>query len=215
MWRAGALLVLLCGLAGPAAAQPDPGLVEVLPYQADGQLLCRLRTEGLPGQKQLQSMRSGLEASVELEVALVDEQENLLGRRSLSLRMGFDLWEEVFSVRGEGQERRFASLEELRAYLEDLRRLPVAPLNLLDGAGPCRLQVGLVVHAIAPDEQRRVEDVIAGDRRRRGPGQNEQEASVSLGRLIKLFYKGGGSGAGGSRLDSDWFTRREVPRAAH
>lgn len=218
MGRRRAWLVLAVCLLGGAVgtrAQEDPRLVRVTPGLSGDQVVCRLQTRGLPGEKQLQSMRSGLVAAVELDLALVDEGDNLLGGRSLSLRMAFDLWDEVFSVRADGRERRFNSLADLRTYLADLQGLPVAPAAALAGGESCRLRVGLVVHAIAPDERQHVEDVIAGEQRSRREGQDQQEATVSLGRLIRLFYKGGGETREGQQLVSEWFTGRGLADAAH
>jgi len=219
MRRAGALLVLaFCSGLLPALARSDDDdarLVRVTPAQAGDQLVCQVSTEGLPGAKQLQSMRSGLVSAVELNLAVIDERDRVLGGRAFSLRMGFDLWEEVFSVRGDGRERRFQNLGDLQSYLADLRDLRVAPSALLGSDARYRLQVGLVVHAIAPDEQQRVEDVIAGEQRPRREGQDQQEASVSLGRLIRFFYKGGRDEQGGQKLVSDWFRRKELPDASH
>ncbi len=178
-------------------------------------VVCHLQTHGLPGEKQLQTMRSGLESSVELSLALVDQSDELLGGNLISLRMGFDLWDEVFSVRGDGRERRFQTLTDLQSYLAELSDLPVAPASLLRTEGNYRVQVGLVVHAIAPEEQARVDDVIAGDQRARREGQDRQEASVSLSHLIRLFYKGGRESALGQELSSRWFTGKELPDATH
>ena len=124
--------------------------------------------------------------------------------------MAFDLWDEVFSVRADGRERRFTDLSGLQAYLAELGGLGVAPSDLMTPEGRYRVQVGMVVHAVAPDERQRVEDVIVGDGRPRREGQDQQEASVSLGRLIRVFYKGGGDARAGSELASAWFRGREV-----
>ncbi len=219
MRRVAAVLILVCwsilAHAAAAGAEEAHHLVRVTPSRAGDQVVCRLHTLGLPGEKQLQSMRSGLVSALELNLVLVDENDQLLGGHSMSLRMGFDLWEEVFSVRSDGRERRFQSLADLQSYLADLGNLPVVPFHLLGPDGHYRLKVGLVVHAIAPDEQKRVEDVIVGEQGRRREGQDQQEASVSLGRLIRLFYKGGREGRDGQQLMSAWFTRKELPDATH
>ena len=73
-----------------------------------------------------------------------------------------------------------------------------------------RVQVGLVVHTLAPAEQKRVEDVIVGARSSRREGQDAQEASVSLGRLIRLFYKGSEETRDGQGRLSAWFTRADL-----
>jgi hypothetical protein len=118
-------------------------------------------------------------------------------------------------VRADGRERRFNSLSDLQVYLADLQGLPVAAASLIDADKRYRLQVGLVVHSIAPDEQRRVADVIAGEQRPRREGQDQQEASVSMGRLIRMFYKGGGDDQDGQELASIWFVGKELPDETH
>ncbi len=208
-------LMCCCVVAPSLAADPTARLLQATPSRTGDLVVCHLKTDGLPGAKQLQSMRSGLVSAVELKMALVGENDEILGGRSLSLRMAFDLWEEVFSVRTDGRERRFNSLADLQTYLADLQGLPVANAALVDADKRYRLRVGLVVHAIAPDEQRRVEDVIAGEQRPRREGQDQQEASVSMGRLIRMFYKGGGDDQDGQELASIWFIGKELPDEAH
>ena len=214
----GILLIATMGAfvgAPPVRAADEARLVQVTPVLDGGQILCRLQTSGLPGAKQLQSMRSGLVAAVELQLGLFDDSDHLLDGRSVSLRMAFDLWDEVFSVRADGRERRFNALTDLQAYLADLSGLAVAPADLLAPGGRYRVQVGMVVHAVAPDEQQRVEDVIAGGQRPRREGQDQQEASVSLGRLIKFFYQGGGESQDGQELSSGWFFGKGLGHESH
>jgi hypothetical protein len=217
MRRAVAMLGVACwcAVAPVLAADLDARLVRATPSRTGDLVVCRLQTSGLPGAKQLQSMRSGLVSAVELQMALIGENDEILAGRSISLRMGFDLWEEVFSVRADGRERRFNSLSDLQVYLSDLQGLPVAAASLIDADKRYRLQVGLVVHSIAPDEQRRVADVIAGEQRPRREGQDQQEASVSMGRLIRMFYKGRGDEQGGQELASIWFVGKELPDETH
>lgn len=205
--------LLLAAYAGPALAAGR--LVGATPVRAGDQLACRITTSGLPDDKQLQSMRSGLVAAIELNLALVDAGDRVLAGRSLSLRLGFDLWEEIFSVMGAGPERRFGSLAELQGFLAQLGDLPVLPFARLDDAGRYRLRVGLVAHAVARDEQERVGNLIAGEPRGEREGQDQQEASVSLGRLIRFFYQGTRDDREGQELDSDWFRRAEVHDAPH
>ena len=99
------------------------------------------------------------------------------------------------------------------ASRSELGGVPVVPLSRLDEGARYRLRIGLKVHPIAPAERSRVEDVIAGEQRPRREGQDQQEAQVSLGRLIRFFYKGSGSGSGGQQILSAWFTRQELVHA--
>nr|MEE4268735.1 hypothetical protein [Candidatus Krumholzibacteria bacterium] len=211
-WRGGMLLGLLIWGAGlsPGWAQENARLLDVIPGLAGDTVICHLRTQGLPGEKQLQTMQSGLESAVEFKVALLDEEGRPVVSQSLSLRMGFDLWDEVFSVRMDGRERRFQSLTDLKAYLAELESIPVTPAATMRTGTLYRVQVGLVVHTLAPAEQKRVEDVIVGSRSSRREGQDAQEASVSLGRLIRLFYKGSEETRDGQGRLSAWFTRTDL-----
>lgn len=210
--RRTAAVLLWCWLAaGAAAAAEDPARVTgVTPARVGDLVVARLVTEGLPGQRLLQSMRSGLVSAVDLDLALLDDRQKVVGGNSISFQLGFDLWEEVFSVSSDGRERRFQDLADLQAYLSELQGLPVIPVNRLLPEASYQLRVGWQVHPIAPAEQDRVEDVIVGDQRPRREGQDQQEASVSLGRLIRFFYKGGDGDRRGQVILSGWFTRKEL-----
>lgn len=213
--RAAAIGMLLLAAAAATAADDAAQITSVAPARVGDLIVAHLRTTGLPGQKLLQSMRSGLVSAVELDLALLDERERVVGGNSVSLQLAFDLWEEVFSVRADGSERRFRGLADLQAYLAELAAVPVIPLDQLTAGGRYRLRVGLLVHPIAPAQQERVENVIVGDQRPRREGQDQQEASVSLGRLIRMFYQGGGDGDAGRQTLSAWFNRGELRDETH
>lgn len=218
MQRAVTALFLVCPLlaAAPAQATGEPARVTaVTPARAGALVVAHLTTVDLPGEKLLQSMRSGLTSSVQLDLVLLDEQLQELGGNSLSLQLGFDLWDEVFSVHTADCERRFRSLAELQEYLTNLAAVPVITTDRLSPRARYRLRVGLQAHAIAPAQQERVEDVIAGNPRSRREGQDRQEASVSLGRLIRLFYKSGDRSDGTQETLSDWFRLEELRDETH
>jgi hypothetical protein len=98
-------------------------------------------------------------------------------------------------------------------FLASLNQLPVAPVSLLDPQGRYRVQVGLRVHPIAPSQRERVEEAIAGDRSGLSKTEYRQQATVSLGRLIRLFYKKDRGGGWVDEANSHWFTLEELPDA--
>lgn len=208
-------LLLLAAAIAPARVAAAVRVVDVAPARADGQLACRLSLSGLPDDRQLQSMRSGLLAAVELEMTVVREDGRVAAARTHALRLGFDLWDEVFSVAGAGDERRFASLEALRDWLARPEPLPVAPWPVVADGARYRLHVALVARAVATDERARVGDLIAGEPAREPARTDRQEASVSLGRLIRFFYQGAGDGREGLEAASSWFRAGEVADEAH
>jgi hypothetical protein len=204
---------LAAALGSGVGANDDPQVVAVDPRRTGDLVVCRLTTSGLPGERLLQSMRSGLVSAVDLDVALMNAAEKPVRRGRLTLQLAFDLWEEVFAVRGEERERRFADLAALHAFLAELREVPVAPVAMLERDERYRVRVGLRLHPIAPSQRQRVEEAIAGDARLRRPGGDAQELSVSLGRLIRLFYDDDDEPARGEAL-SPWFTLEELKGAA-
>lgn len=219
MKRAGCVLPCLLGvlllvtLTDPAFA--GVRLLGIAPARTGDKLACQVATSGLPDDRQLQSMRSGLVAAVELELALVDAGGHVTAAQSLTLRLGFDLWEEVFSVTGAGVERRFRTLPELQAHLAHLPAFVLAPLGALDETASYQLHAGLMARPVARDERERVGNLIAGEPRGEPGRQDRQEASVSLGRLIRFFYQGTRDGRDGQEAASDWFRRQEVPDETH
>ncbi len=206
----GLSLLLLLMMMAPGTARAAARVRSVDPQVQQGRLQGRLHTTGLPTEKQLQSMQSGLEAALELHLALQDGDDHPLAGRTVMLRMAFDLWDQVYAVRVDGQELRFGDLDQLREYLQDIQGLDVCTTGLLEADGRYRLQVAMVVHAVAPEEQARVEKVITGEGAPPRQGRDQQEASVSLGSLIRIFYKGGGGEGDDQRLQSRWFDGREV-----
>ena len=207
---------LLNALMTPRAARADEKaqIISAAPALSGNLVVCHLTTDGLPGEKLLQSMRSGLVSEVDFDLALLDEKQRVIAGNHLSLRLAFDLWEEVFSVRAGDQETRFTELAGLVEFLNELREVPVAPASLLGEDQRYQLRIDLKVHPVAPDEADRVEDAIAGDQRPQREGLDRQEATISLGRLIRFFYKEGGRGGADAELVSGWFRRKELSDAA-
>ncbi len=210
------LLLISIGLSATSLAADDepPRLLEIIPARTDEMVVCRLISHGLPGQRLLQSMQSGLVSAIDLHISLRDEHSRVLHEHGLSLRLAFDVWEEVFSVSGQQRQRSFSDGNLLQLFLNDMPDVPLLPLSLVPAGRRCRIHIGLKLHAIAPSERGRVEQLIAGDSETAQIGQDQQEVSISLGRLIRFFYKGS---AQRSQLTSEvlspWFMREELADA--
>jgi hypothetical protein len=215
MRRARTALVMFLLAATCAAAADDQARVDqVTPARVGDLVVAHFATSGLPGDKLLQSMRSGLVSAIDVDLTILDERDKVVGGNQVALQLGFDLWEELFSVITSGSERRFQTLEDLQTYLSRPEMMPVIPLSSLVAGNRYRVRVGLQVHPIAPSEQDRVGDVIAGENRPRREGQDQQEASVSRGRLSRFLKNVVGGRAGGEAL-SAWFTREDLNDETH
>ncbi len=201
------LLLLLCAAAAGAA----PRIISVAPAGRDSLLLCRLTTEGLPGERIVSTLRSGLVSAVELQLEVRQGGNRPLAGHHVMMLLSYDLWEEVFAVNVAGEEERFPDLATLRDYLSAMPPLPVAPLSVLDGVTPAVIRAGLRLHPIAPDTRGRMEDMISGEETGRGGhGDAVQEVSISLGKLIRFFYKGDGDSDLDVTRESDPFRPGEL-----
>lgn len=208
-----ALLLLAAGVA--VATQAHPRIVEIEPRREGDLLICRLFTAGLPGEKLSLSMQSGLVSSIELYLDLLDEKQEVRAGNHVTFQLAFDLWEEIFSVRQGGREQHFADGEAMAGFLEQLPRLPVAPVARMDPGERFRIRVGMLLNPIAPSERDRVEEVIAGKSRPATGSGDRQELSISLGKLIRFFYKDGSSRPRPqSEALSRWFRLGELDAAA-
>lgn len=192
-----------------------PRLLALTPARAGGLLVCDVATAGLPGERIVSSLRSGLVSAIDLQLEVLDHRERVVAGNRLTLRLAFDLWEEIFAVENDGGRRPFADLAALQGFLAELRALPVAPLaslSALGGDARLRLRAGLSLHPVAPSEIARVGEAIGVDASdAAAPGGGGQEVSVGLGRLIRLFYRGESDRAEpAARAVSNWFRLEEL-----
>ena len=173
---------MLLAFAAPARAE-DPAVVAVEPARRESLLVCRLRTQGLPGEKILSTLHSGLASAIDLQLEVAAADGRVVASRVVRLRLVYDLWEEVFVVTHDGAEARVDDDDALAGWLAEPPWLPVAPLAALAGSRDCGCAPGLQLHTIEPSERTRLEEVVAGP--------EDHEVSVGLGTLIRFFYKGG------------------------
>lgn len=217
--RAGALL-LTVGVAAmpgapPARAVTDsvdrPRIVDVAPARQGDVLAANVRTEHLPGARILASLDSGLPSAIEMQLDVQDERSRRIGGSRVVFRVAYDLWDEVFRVEGGDTDERFADLPAMQRFLDSLPHLPVAPFASLDAARRHRIRVACRLHMIAPRETERLERWVSGttDHEESAEGR---EVSVSLGDVIRFFYKGA------QRDDEDateklspWFVPNDLP----
>ena len=79
-------------------------------------------------------------------------------------------------------------------YLGHLPPLAVARAVDFKANEPFRITAGLKLHPLAPDARGKMEEMVSGeDPSARQSGEPGQEVSVSLGRLIRFFYRGDAS----------------------
>ena len=201
---------------GAVSADTDPRVTDIVPELRGDLLVCAVATEGLPGNRILSTLNSGLDSAVEIRLELTSERGHAQVR-SYDIQLSFDLWEEVYTVYIGPQVQRFMDIDGLRGFLSELPPLAVAPLADLETGSPYRITAGLKLHTLAPDARGRMEEMVSGSHSAdRSTGDSGQEVSVSLGRLIRFFYRGGSPrGDLVGSFQSRPFTARELINESH
>ena len=212
---AGALFLLLS--MDTAIADSEPRVTDIQPARAGELLVIRLETAGLPGPRILSTLSSGLASAVEIHLELTGEDGDQSADRHYEIRLDFDLWEEVYTVYIGSDETRFNNLAGLQGFLDDLPPLALARVADLDPGARYQVTAGLKLHPLAPDARGRVQEMVSGTNPRgRATGNPGQEVLVSLGRLIRFFYRGESPrGDLVGALQSGPFTTRELNDAPH
>lgn len=188
---------LACTAAVAVVARADsaaPRVVSVEPIRVGELLACRVATAHLPGETLANSMASGLPSAIEMVLDVLDAKDRVVVGNRVTFRLAFDLWEETFRVEGAGEERDFATRVELEKFLEALPRLPVVPIARLAPRARLRVRVGVLLHALAPQESDQLETWVSGEtssEARPDPVGSEdgREVVVSLGTLIRYFFE--------------------------
>jgi hypothetical protein len=210
-------LLLGAVVCSAAPAQEIPEITSVTPVR-DGSLLGTLvRTRHLPGARIASSLESGLPSAIELHLDLRDARDRTVAENVVFYRVAFDLWDEIFRIEGPGAERTFDDLDALERFLDELPRLPVASIGGLEMDARHRVRVGCRLHPVAPRETERLSEWVGGEPDAREQERNasaaaEREVSVSLGRIIRFFYRGSsGEGDEAAERFSAWFVPASLP----
>ena len=199
-------------LAAQPAAGEKPAIRGVQPSIADTLLVCRVLTSGIPDEPSIESIESGAPAAVLLTLQLLNGEEGVISEQRIECRIVLDLWEDLLRVRAGSSESRHADIQAVRAYLSALESLPVAPRRMLEDGRRYRVRVRADSRPVAPQEEARIREWVAGGAGPGEPGQG-REVSFSLGSLIRFFF--GGTRRGSAEGESEWFAPEDLTVEAH
>ena len=190
--------------------------MSVTPVRYGSLLATLVRTQHLPGDRIASSLESGLPSAIEMRLDLRDARDRTIGESVVFYRVAFDLWDEIFRVEGPGADRTFADLDALEQFLDDLPRLPVASIGGLEMDARHRVRVACRLHPVAPRETEQLGEWVGGEPDAREQERNtsaaaEREVSVSLGRIIRFFYRGSSDADEAAEKFSAWFVPASLP----
>ncbi len=202
-------LLTFFGVPGSAVASPE--IVDLRAAIHGGNLVCHLRTAGIPGAETRGSLQDGLPARIDFRLRLLNRSNVPILRRKFSFSLAFDLWEEVFRVERSGNASRLSSIDDVQEYFGEIRGIGLMPAAALEPGRKYRLSIEIEEFPIAPATKERIGQWIAGDEEGIGGNPDEREVSFGIGELIRFFYRSPRRGMSeGVSGEGEWFTLEEL-----
>jgi len=187
MQRAWTGILLL--LAAATAAVAAPGVVDVEVHAHAGWLEADIQIENLIDLRTASTIDSGLSGFCAYEVAVVGPNALIVGRRTWTLRLDHDLWEDRYLVTGPDGEQEVAGLAAMDSVCSRLEAVRLLPLDRLDPDLEYRLTVSVEVLPLASVDSQHLSQYLS----RLGGGARE-ELDLDLGSLFGRLFKGGRAG---------------------
>jgi len=187
MQRAWTGILLLLSAATLAVAAPGVVAVDVRAHE--GWLEADIQLADLIDLRTASTIDSGLPGFCAYEVAVVGPNALIVGRRTWTLRLDHDLWEDRYLVTGPDGEQEVAGLAAMDSVCSRLEAVRLLPLDRLDPDLEYRLTVSVEVLPLASVDSQHLSRYLS----RRGGGARE-ELDLDLGSLFGRLFKGGRTG---------------------
>ncbi len=183
-----AVLLTLMAMAvraeGPAAS-----VVSAEVHVRDDWLHASVQFRNLLDLRTASTIDSGLSGVCAYEISVLGPGDAALGRRTWTLRLEHDLWEDRYVISGPDGDMDVAGLAAMDSVCSRIDAVRLVPLSRLEPDGVYSLTVVVEVLPLAMEDQDRLSQYIS----RRGGGTRE-ELDLDLGSLFGRIFKGGRSG---------------------
>jgi hypothetical protein len=186
--RAAALLLVI-GLSTQTAHAA--GRVESIVVEVDGAwVACSLHVAGLLDERTTSTIASGLSGTCRFRLAIVGEDDRIVGQRAWQWRLSRDLWEDRYVVQGDDGTHHFATLAQADTFCARIVRMPVVRRDQLQVGRAYRVAVAVEVQPLAAEDQDRLSQYVS----RKGGSGDREEVDVDLGQFFGGLFGRGGSG---------------------
>lgn len=195
-----AALILCAAFTESARADERPAIAGVRVYVAGNVIVTEVRCVHLFTEQVIGTVESGLPAVVELAYRLLDKKHNDVHRGVHSFRLGYDVWDDVYSFERGDSTAQFASFDELRRAVEQLRRVPIVGIHDVQAAGVYSIELSVAVHPLRGGEQGEIVGWVDETVRASSDG-SWREQLLNVNGLIHRFF----SRDQAPSNQSDWF----------
>ncbi len=183
-----ALLLLVMApvaIAGGAGAS----VVSAEVHARDAWLHASVQFADLLDLRTASTIDSGLSGVCAFEVSVLGPGDTALGRRTWTLRLEHDLWEDRYVIVGPDGETEVSGLAAMDSVVSRIDGVRLLPMSRLEPDVEYHLTVVVEVLPLAVEDQDRLSRYIS----RRGGGTRE-ELDLDLGSIFGRLFQGGRSG---------------------
>jgi len=194
--RRARILLLAAALATATAARAHEAarVVEAEPARAGDQLVCTLVLDRLFTPPIESTLKSGLPVVIDLALELLPEGGGKALGRLLRTEARYDVWDDFYTLRRDGRDRRFADFADLERACRRVDAWPLAGLGDLP-APVFGLRVRVAVSPLSGEEHERMARWVAETVS--DPGDPAaRELRLDLGGMIEAFFRSGERGRG-------------------
>jgi len=181
--------LLLCFGAHSVRAEDEmrPAIVRVEIYINSEKLSCDVTSKGLFSEKIIGTVQSGLPAVIELFYQMMAGSEGTVLRGVHSYSLGYDVWDDVYSISAEDSVEHFTTLDAMRLAIENLRNVPIVPMNEIAAELEYSISMSLAVSPLQGSDKRKIEGWVS-DNMRSDQDKTRREQVLNLNDLINHFF---------------------------
>jgi hypothetical protein len=187
--RTSIVLIVLLAAVVARAEGPSASVVQARVHAHDGWLGASVQFRDLLDLRTASTIDSGLSGVCAYEVSVLGPDQTVLGRRTWTLRLEHDLWEDRYQVVGPDGTVAVPGIAAMDSVCSRVDVPRLLPLERLDPAQEYLLTVVVEVLPLATEDQDRLSRYIS----RRGGGTRE-ELDLDLSTLFGRLFKGGRAG---------------------
>jgi hypothetical protein len=181
-------LILCCG-THPARAEDEsrPAIIRIEIYVNSEKVSCDVTSKGLFSEKIIGTVQSGLPAVIELFYQMMAGSEGTVLRGVHSYSLGYDVWDDVYSISAEDSVEHFTTFDAMRLAIENLRNVPIVPIADIAAELEYSISMSLAVNPLQGSDKRKIEGWVS-DNMRSDQDKTRREQVLNLNDLINHFF---------------------------
>jgi len=183
-----ASVLLLGGGPKPVRAEEARPAIARLRLSIDrGYVAGDVTTTGLFSERVVGTVQSGLPAVVDLFCILSAPGGGTVREEVLSFTLGYDVWEDTYSIKGPDTTLTFPTFAGMRSAIEHVRGVRLVPSGGLDPGRSYRLKVSVAISPLRGADRDKIAGWVSENMRSSEDGARREQV-LDLNDLISHFF---------------------------